>query len=121
MKKLLFKNRMLVILCYGVAVLVYLIVCLVGYLGCNAKIADGSLAPRTLTLEDFVLESAVQLENDGERQTFVSTDPDPHLVYSTGERFPVSRFVFAATPPQPGGEIALYYSTRPDGGFTEKE
>lgn len=108
-------NRAIFIVLYGVAILAYFIV------GLFQWQCTKSLQAKPLTLEDFTLVSSLLVEN--EPNAFVSTDPDPQLVYTQEQPFRVGRFTFSATSNKPGGEMVLYYTQEQDyltSGFSEK-
>lgn len=113
------RRWLLVPLCYLLAVLVYFGICAVSYFSASSRIKGGSMPSRTLHLEDFILESVIQLEDENGRQRFVSTDGDPKLVYSPAQPFYAGRFIFDAASNRPGGEIVLYYITQPGQPFSE--
>lgn len=106
-------------LCYLVAAVLYLGICLYGLVLNAVLVNGGQLARRQLFLQDFEQQSILQLENEGENQRFVSTDGDPALIYTRAEGFYAGRFVFRATPNHPGGEMVLYYTTAPGQPFSE--
>ncbi|MDL2325025.1 hypothetical protein LJC61_07780 [Ruminococcaceae bacterium OttesenSCG-928-A16] len=123
MKKKIWRPAVLVLLLYGVAVLLYVGTCLFGFMQVNSLAAKGKLQTQPLTLQNFTQNSIIVLEDEAGKQRFVSTDPDPQLIYATGAPFNVGRVTFTATPHKPGGEIVLYYAQNEnyaETGFSEK-
>lgn len=114
MRNKLLKPHVLLPLLYGLAVVVYLAVCLVRFAGVSGKTINAEMPYRPLMLEDFALQSILRLDDENGRQRFVSTDPDPQMVYAAEQPFYAGRVSFSAAPHKPGGEIVLYYATNAD-------
>ena len=113
---------MVVLVCYGAALLFYLAVCGFQLLADQLHMQNGQLQKRDLPFDSFYAEGVVLSDNPEGGTDLVSSDPDPRLVYSPGEPFYVSRFTFAAeTSNKPGGEMVLYYTTRPGEDFSEQK
>lgn len=108
-----------VALCYLAAAVLYIGVCLYGLVHNSLLVSGGQLTRRQLFLQDFEQQSILQLEDEGAKQRFVSTDGDPALVYTRPEGFYAGRFVFKGTANHPGGEMVLYYTTAPGRPFSE--
>lgn len=122
MKKKFWKPTVLLPCCYLLAALVYLAVCLFGFMRVNRHVQAGEMPHRPLELGDFMLDGVLPLADEEGKQRFASTDPDPKLIYALGVPFYAGRVVFAAQPHKPGGEIVLYYATNDDflqTGFNE--
>lgn len=93
---------------YILAVAVYLVVCFIKWSTMSRAFASGNIEPQMLQLEDFTQVSILPVENS--KQSFVSTDSDPQLIYSQEVPFWVDRVTFSASSQKPGGEIVLYYA-----------
>lgn len=101
-----------VVVCYVLALLLYVGGCTISIISDGLRVQNGAVVQQNLTLADFEQIGLVQLDNDGKgRQTTISTDDDPKLVYRNDEGFYATRLVFAAQPNKPAGEIVLYYAT----------
>ncbi len=102
------------------AVLIYLLACAGALIRDEVHRADGGLQWRVLQFSDFESESVVNRANDYGSFDLISTDPDPQMVYRPGGPFRAQNFNFrAAATNRPGGEMTLYYTTRPDEPFSE--
>lgn len=115
-----YRSWVLPVVCYALAVVLY-----AG--GCTALLVRdvwrsqaGELGRAALPLAAFGLESAVAMEPLDGRERFVSTDPDPHLIYAPGEAFAATLLVVDATAHKPPGEMLLYYETALGEGFSEQ-
>lgn len=114
------KHWLLPALCYAAALLLWLGLCVFFLARDTINMNNGSLKSSILWLNDFTLEGVKKLEGEDGTQMFVSTDPDPRLLYAPAEPFPATRFVFAATPHKPSGGMALYYTTQMDEEFQDR-
>lgn len=111
------KRWKLLVLCYLAALLVWLVLCGLRLGRDTLAISEGTLAPTTLTMDDFVMEGFVYTQYEN---TFASTDPDPKLIYTPEGGAYVTRFVFKARPLTRGaGETVLYYTTAPGEDFSD--
>ena len=116
------RGWLLLSLCYALVLLVWLGLCGGRLVRDGISRSNGQLVRRELAPKDFAVQAGVAFsDNWAADPWFASTDPDPqlHLLFEGGAR--VGRFVFAGQAlNKPGGEMALYYTTRPGQGFSEK-
>lgn len=106
------RKWILPLACYVAALVVYLLFCLFYLARDTVSLSSGELERQKLWLEDFQLESIHQLETEDGVQRFVSTDPDPQMIYRRDTSFRVSRVVFNAEAiNKPQGSMVLYYTT----------
>ena len=114
------KTWLAPLVCYGLAVLFYVAACGLNLLLNEMHQKEGLLPTKELDFESFYAEGVILRENPEGGFDLVSTDPDPKLIYSPGEPFYLSRFTFRAeTANKPGGEMVLYYTTKPGQAFSE--
>ncbi|MDL2252543.1 hypothetical protein LJC49_00515 [Ruminococcaceae bacterium OttesenSCG-928-I18] len=109
-------------LCYAAALLLYFGVCGFHLLADHLHRQSGQLEQKDLPFDSFYAEGVLLKDNDDGGTDIVSADPDPRLIYSPGEPFYATRFTFSAERcNKPGGEIVLYYTTRPGEDFSEQK
>ncbi|MGD9559004.1 MAG: hypothetical protein AB7V55_00165 [Oscillospiraceae bacterium] len=105
--------------CYVLAVVLWLAIGGATLLRDALRLSSGRLVQTPLTFGDFELESIRLLEDEPGRM--VSTDPDPQMIYAPQQGFYATRLEFAARALNKApGEMTLYYTTRTDEGFSDK-
>ncbi len=112
------KRWLIVVVCYGGALLLYLA-------GCGAQLLldlyhqdSGHLQERALLFEQFYVEGVILQENNTGGTDLISIDSDPKMTYSPGMPFNVSLFTFEVEQiSRPGGEMQLYYTTQQEEAF----
>ena len=109
-------------LCYGAVMLAWLLVCS-GHLALDSwRKANGQMQRQALAPSDFSEKtSGIDFSDDWARDRyFTTTDADPQLHLAFNEGANVGRVVFGARAVnKPGGEMALYYNTKPGQDFSE--
>lgn len=109
-------------LCYGAVMLAWLLWC-GGRLALDSwRAANGQMQRQELAPSDFSEKtSGIAFSGDwANDRYFTTTDADPqlHLAFNDGAN--VGRVVFSARAVnKPGGEMALYYNTKPGQDFSE--
>ncbi len=115
------RKWLLPAICYGVAILFYLLLCVFYLARDTVGISSGEMEQQHLWLEDFELISIRQLETEDGVQRFVSTDADPQMIYEQSNSFRAGRIVFTAKAVnKPSGSMVLYYKTQVSEDFSEQ-
>lgn len=112
------KRRLLPLLCYAAALLVWLGVGAARFAAGSAAQSDGG--DRALAWDEL---RRVGFEaRESEPGLYVSTDPDPQIYYEPEAPFSASALVFEATARnKPGGEMVLYYRKAGQQGYPESQ
>lgn len=116
------RRFVLVFLCYFSAILLWFCLCAINFATDAAHKKAGNMVQKTLAPQDFASTSGIKFsENWQENSYFVSTDRDPQLHLIFDKPTPLGQFVFfAQAKNKPGGEMALYYTTKSGQAFSEK-
>ena len=108
------STRRLFGLCYALAVILWVVFCLGGCAVMLIHKAGGTMPQTTLTAEDLTFESFVNYQDlewdtppDDDPDWYLSTDNDPHIMYSGGGYIETVRLY--ARHRLPPGSVALYY------------
>lgn len=117
------KAWKLPLICYIVALGLYLLGCTYSFVQDTSRIYSGAIVRQAYKLEDLALESIEQLADENGMQRFVSTDDDPKILYYSLQGTYITRVGFNATSNKPGGEMVLYYTTSSAQGlkFTDRQ
>ena len=108
------STRRLFGLCYALAVILWVVFCLGGCAVMLTHKAGGTMPQTTLTAGDLTFESFVSYQDlewdtppDDDPDWYLSTDNDPHILYSGGGYIETVRLY--ARHRLPPGSVALYY------------
>lgn len=116
------KQWILPLLCYALALLVYMGLCLFHVARDSMHQNQGLLPLQALPAEQLESDGIQFLAAQNGRLRLVSTDGDPKLIYRPEQPFYATRLTWQATAlNKPGGEIVLYYTTEEDEPFSERK
>lgn len=118
------RRRVLpLIICYALAAVIWLGTGAVRLAADGIRQAKGQIEPTWLTWDAFdAIEGQRMINGWEDHHNFVTTDADPqmHLNFENGQR--LGYFVFRGMPlNKGGGEMVLYYTTRPGQAFSETQ
>ena len=114
------KSWLVPLLCYGAALLLWFGLSVFFLARDIQREKAGLLEPKDMLFSDFYADGMITRESPEGGMDLISAAADPKLIYSPGESFYVRRLSFSYRKSNtPGGEMWLYYTTRPGENFSE--